>query len=58
MTVKEAAKALGIKEARVRQLCRAGAFGYKVGRDWLIYPHEVEHYKATRPPRGRPRKEK
>jgi excisionase family DNA binding protein len=56
MTVEEAARALGIKEARVRQLCRSGVMGRKMGRDWIISRDDVEHYRKTRRPPGRPPK--
>lgn len=56
MNVQEAAKALGLSVGRIRQLCIAGVMGRKKGRDWLITREEVEHYRRTRRPRGRPRK--
>jgi hypothetical protein len=56
MTVKQAAKALGISGRRVRQLCEQGIMGRKVADMWIIEPKDVERYKAMRRPPGRPRK--
>lgn len=44
MTVKEVAASLGISEKRVREYCRAGRLGRKVGRQWIITKEEFERF--------------
>lgn len=49
LTTAEAAEALGVTDARIRQLCAAGSLAcQKIGRDWLIPADEVERYKEKR----------
>lgn len=46
LSTAQAAEALGLTDARIRQLCASGELGaQKVGRDWLIQADEVERYK-------------
>ena len=50
------AAAIGITEARVRQLAASGEIkAEKFGRDWHIDPTEVERVLASPQTRGRPR---
>lgn len=56
MDVKQAAKALDLSVERIRQLCQEGLMGRKIAGVWLISRDEVERYRRTRRPRGRPRK--
>lgn len=53
LSTAEAAKALGITEMRVRQLCQAGRMGLKVGDTWVISLEEIEANKERKA--GRPR---
>ena len=57
MNVKAVAKELRISEVRVRQLCQEGRIGSKVGRDWVITREELEAFKETPRPTGRPKSE-
>jgi excisionase family DNA binding protein len=57
MTTSEAAAALGVTDARIRQLIAdkklpAEKFGWGI---WLISKDAVEAYKGNKPRRGRPR---
>lgn len=54
MTVSEVAKELGITENTVRVYCQQGRLGQKIGRQWLITREELEAFKKTRRPPGRP----
>jgi excisionase family DNA binding protein len=61
LTTEEAAQALGITQARIRQLVLDGTlsaikFGDTRYGTWLIPENEVERYKHTRRRRGRPSK--
>jgi len=54
LTTVQAARRLRISDGRVRQFCREGRIGVKVGRNYLIpldHLQFVEHL-----PNGRPRK--
>lgn len=48
----QAAKALGVNEQRIRQLCAEGRMGRKVGRTWVITAEEIEKNRVRRP--GKP----
>ena len=51
----EAARRLGVTQARVRQLIRAGRLtARRVGRDWLIDERALSRVAVRKP--GRPRK--
>jgi excisionase family DNA binding protein len=55
MTTTEAAAALGIDPATVRQAIRTGRLAAtRFGRDWQIDPAEVERYRQSR--RAAPRR--
>lgn len=59
MTVDEVAEKLDITPQRVREYCRAGRLGEKVGRQWIITEEEFERFLRedyTGEP-GRPSKE-
>lgn len=59
MTVSQVAERLGISEKRVREYCRQGRLGEKVGRQWIITEDDFERFLAedyTGEP-GRPPKE-
>lgn len=46
MTVDEAAERLGLTPQRVRQFCRDGRLGQRVGRQWIITEEELEHFRS------------
>ncbi len=49
LTTQEAARRLGLTDARVRQLCIRGELrAVKVGRDWAITPEDFAKYEASR----------
>ncbi len=52
LSTAQAAKALGIKERRVRKLCEEGRMGRQVGDTWVITPQEIEANRVRVP--GRP----
>ena len=55
LTTTEAAQRLGITPRAVSLLLRRGVVsGEKRGRDWLVEAVEVERYRVTRKPVGRP----
>jgi excisionase family DNA binding protein len=56
MTVAEVAEDLQVSQEYIRKLCQAGRLGRKVGRQWLITREELQAFKATRRPPGRPPK--
>ena len=57
MSVAEAATELDASEAYVRRLLmRQRLYGIKVGIVWAILPDDLEAFKRTRRPPGRPRK--
>ena len=57
MSVAEAATELDASEAYVRRLLmRQRLYGIKVGVVWAILPDDLEAFKRTRRPPGRPRK--
>jgi excisionase family DNA binding protein len=57
LSVADAATALNASEAYVRRLlARQRLYGTKVGSVWAIFPEDVEAFKRTRRPAGRPRK--
>ena len=57
LTVKEAAKELGVSGRRVLQFCKSGRLGKQYGWQWLITREELEAFKNLPRPQGRPRKE-
>jgi len=57
MTVEEVAKELGVSQERIRKLCQVGQMGEKVAGVWLITRDQVDEFKRTRRPRGRPSKQ-
>lgn len=59
LTTAQAADALGVTAARVRQLIRAGKLpAHRQGRDWAIDPRALARVRVRpgpgRPPRPRP----
>ena len=57
LTTKQAAKALGINDSRVRQLILSGRLpAQKFGRDWIIKEKDLKKVADRKP--GRPRKER
>jgi excisionase family DNA binding protein len=57
LSVAEAAVELKASRAYVRRmLARQRLYGIKVGTVWAIFPDDVEAFKRTRRPAGRPRK--
>ena len=57
LSVTEAASELNASEAYVRRLLmRQRLYGIKVGIVWAILPNDLEAFKRTRRPPGRPRK--
>ena len=56
MTSAEAAKTLGVSEARVRALIKSGQLpAKKAGRAWILREEDVMQRLASRPTSGRPR---
>jgi len=53
LTVDEAATELGISAGRVRQFCRDGRLGEKVGTTWVITRQQLEAFKKLDRPHGR-----
>jgi excisionase family DNA binding protein len=60
LSVTEAAARLGLDPRRVRQFCKEGRLGQRVGGRWVIFEDELEAFAAKpRPqgyPKGKPRK--
>ena len=57
LSVAEAAAELKASKAYVRRmLARQRLYGTKVGSVWALFPDDVEAFKRTRRPAGRPRK--
>lgn len=56
LTIAEAAEELGFHYNTVYRFCVAGRLGQKIGRQWLITREELNQFKATPRPPGRPRK--
>ncbi len=56
LPVSEVAKELGRSEKRVREYCRQGRLGRKVGRQWVITRAELEAFKKIPRKHGAPRK--
>ena len=55
LTISEAAERLGLSVAMVRRYCAEGKLpAQKIGRDWAILRHDVEHFAATPRHSGRP----
>ena len=57
LTVPEVAKELNRSEHRVREYCREGRLGKKVGRQWIITRAELEAFKQIPRKIGAPRKD-
>jgi excisionase family DNA binding protein len=56
-SVAEAAAELKASKAYIRRmLARQRLYGIKLGSVWAIFPDDVEAFKRTRRPAGRPRK--
>ena len=47
MTVADVANQLGISEKRVREYCRAGRLGEKIGRQWIITKADFARFVAS-----------
>ena len=59
VSVTVAAKELGLSNNRVRELIRAGKLpAQKLGREWAIIREDLEEFKNTERPTGRPPKKK
>ena len=59
LTTEEAAESLGLAVDSVRRYCNQEnpkIKGKKFGRDWLIPKSEIERYKKSQQPVGRPKK--
>ncbi len=56
LTVREVAAELGLSEHRVREYCREGRLGQKIGRQWLITRAQLEAFKKIPRKHGAPRK--
>jgi len=57
LTTPQTAERLGVSVDWVNKLIRAGKLSARmIGRDWLVDPESVAHYRATRRAPGRPRK--
>ena len=54
MSAPEAAVVLGISEVRVRQLCRKGRLGNRVGKQWIITSDELKQFAKVPRPAGNP----
>jgi excisionase family DNA binding protein len=55
LTVSEAAERLGLSVAMVRRYCGDGKLSaQKIGRDWAIRQHDVEHFASAPRHSGRP----
>lgn len=54
LSAKEAAGVLGVTARRIRQLCRAGHFGFRIGNQWAISRAKLEEFAKTPRPVGRP----
>jgi hypothetical protein len=54
MTTKQAAAAIGIDRTRLTRLATARNVGWRVGREWLFRPEDIEALRDRRP--GRPRR--
>jgi excisionase family DNA binding protein len=55
LTITEAAERLGLSPAMLRRYCADGKIpAQKIGRDWAIRRHDVEHFAATPRHSGRP----
>jgi excisionase family DNA binding protein len=56
LSVAEAASELNASEAYVRRLLlRQRLYGIKVGTVWAIFPDDLQAFRRTRRPPGRPR---
>ena len=56
LTIKEAAKELGVSPRRINQFCKEGRIGKQYSWQWLITREELEAFKKLPRPEGRPRK--
>lgn len=55
ITVPQAAVELGITEGRVRTIARARNLGWRIGREYLFQPADIDAMRDRKP--GRPRRE-
>ncbi len=58
LSVKQAAKELGVSGNRVREFCQEGRLGEKVGRQWIITRDELDKFKKIPRKRGAPKRKK
>ena len=59
ITSHEAAEILGTSDQYVRKLITKGVLeAGKIGKEWILFEHHVEHHKRNLPKRGRPPKVK
>ncbi len=56
LTIPDAAEELGLHYNTVYRFCSSGRLGQKVGNQWIITHAELDAFKATPRPPGRPRK--
>ncbi len=54
LTVQEVAKELNRSEHRVREYCREGRLGKKIGRQWIITRAELDVFKQVPRKHGAP----
>lgn len=57
LTVQQVAIELNRSEKRVREYCREGRLGQKIGRQWVITRAELEEFKQIPRTHGAPRKD-
>ena len=57
LTVQQVAKELNRSEKRVREYCREGRLGQKIGRQWVITRAELEAFKKIPRKHGAPFKD-
>lgn len=58
ISTKDAAKQLGITEARVRAMLKSGVLsGSKIGRTWIVSEQDVYRRLREKPSPGRPRRD-
>ena len=54
LTVEEAAKLLKLSTCRIRQFCREGRIGRRLGGRWAIDQDELYDFRRQTRPNGRP----
>jgi hypothetical protein len=50
----EAAEEIGLSPERIRQFCRGGRLGQRVGGRWVILQEELNRFRKIPRPSGRP----